>query len=608
MRLATCNLDRDKTELLEAQIAALPAGTADYRLRVLDLSVPGYRLPAGLRPRIVGCPAGDPPVDIARRWAWDADRQSYQILPHDEDIYVLGGGAEGAMYGFYRCLADLCGCRWYSLAPEDELAGVPPRPLPRGIIKPDVVWRGFEGSLGRWDTPFIARLFRWMLRNGWNLVLFNAGQWAAREDRDQVARLASQHAIRLVIGGHAAEHFLPTELFKEHPEYFGWRDGARRVHTEVASPDLPGRTRQLPVQPCYGNVRTRRFLAERIAAFIDQTPQMTAFSLWPHDGSNNWCQCDDCLSSTPYAMVHDLAREILACTRRPVPIEILAYCNLLDPPRSPLTPEPRIYTLFCPYLRQYRHRFYDPGFAPDQLTLGRRWPEPEPVNPLDDREYGVLLQQWLPHLAQSKSGLGIFAYYQLAFVDETGRSDRSRFLYHPDPALVADEIRAYHAQGMRLFYDCSWPLPGFWPDGRYYAYLGRLLWNVKSDPPSAIDAFYRETLGDLGGSVQAALAAVAAALDRPGRPAVESDVLQAAVEAVAPVTGPRGDRYRVWLEYVRLADAAWQRRPDAAAEEAIQVLLEQHASLLGVNLMVPWMARHSKGMQRMAERKMALSR
>ncbi len=325
---------------------------------------------------------------------------------------------------------------------------------------------------------------------------------------------------------------------------------------------------------------------------------MTAFSLWPHDGSNNWCECEACQASTPYAMMHDLARDILAHLKRPVPIEILAYCNLLDPPRSPLTPEPRIYTLFCPYLRQYRHRLDDPGFPPERLTLGCTWPDREPVNPLDDREYGVLLDQWRSHLAQAQSGLGVFAYYQLAFVDETRRTDRSRYLYHPDTSLVAHELLVYRGRGMGVFYDCSWPLPGFWPDARYYAYMKHLLWDVNADPAAAIEAYYAETLGDRASAVVAALTALATELDREGRPPVPEKTLTEAETALAAIPGPRGERYRAWLAYVRLADASWRQSPNAAVEAEIQALLERHRELLAPNLMVDWMARTSRGMVR----------
>lgn len=391
------NLSPERVDLLNGDLALLSPERVTGPVGVYDLSapeVPSSAAAATIEP--APPPPAGPPVTINDRWAWDRRRQSFQILGDPARPVIVGGGLEGAMYGFYRWLQDQGGCRWYTLSDAEHLAGIPPRPLPEGVVTPAIAWRGFEGTLARWQTPFLRRLMRWMLRNGWNLLLFNAGDWAARADRAAIGRLAERHGIRLVIGGHAAEHFLPPSLFAPHPEYFGLRNGTRCRHTTTVYPDMPGRILKLPAQPCYGNPRTRRFLARRIADFMDATPEMTAFSLWPHDGSNNWCECPDCVCDTPYRLMHDLAREILARTRRPVPVELLAYGNLLTPPETDLAPEPRVYTLFCPYLRPHRHCFDAAGFPPECQTLGRGWPAPQPINPVDDREYGRLYQRWLP--------------------------------------------------------------------------------------------------------------------------------------------------------------------------------------------------------------------
>ena len=596
------NLDAGRAELLRRDLAGIPAGRLEGPVTVIDRSTAGGDLPEAA---IAPCPSDTPPVNIADLWEWDRRRQSYIIGGTPVRPVIAGGGAEGAMYGFYAWLRAQGGRRWPYMDDTANPAALPSEPPTGGIVTPAVAWRGFEGALARWDPPFLERLMRWMLRNGWNLLLFNAAQWRACPYRETTAQLARQHGIRLVLGAHAVDEFLPETLFATHPEYFGLRDGVRAPYTTTFFPDIPGQVSRLPVQPCYGNPATRRFLAERIAAFIDETPEMTAFSLWPHDGSNNWCECPDCACDTPYRLMHALAREILACTRRPVPIELLSYCNLLTPPTHDLPYEPRVYTLFCPYLRHYRHPLDAPGFPPEQQRLGRGWPEKQPVNPADDREYGRLFDEWRPHWQTCGSGVGVFAYYQLAFADHTGGSDRSRYLYLPDLGMLSHEIGLFHRSGMGAFYDCSWPLPGLWPDARFATVLSRLLWDPGTDAAAVATAFYTETLGAQGTAVQEMLGRLCTALNAPGRPPLPPALLDEAEALLSSVPGPAGTLYGLWLGYVRLADRSWQARRAGdseavrTAEEAIQKGFKRHRELLAPRLQVDWMERLSKSMAKL---------
>ena len=591
------NLTDDRAALLRNDLARLPADRSVKTVTVIDHSVAGAHVDD---PTFPVC-SGVAPVAIEERWEWDQRRQSYRVEGSPSEPIISGGGPEGAMYGFYRWLRDAGGCRWPYLEDADNPVGLPPLALPTTIVMPAIAWRGFEGSLKNWDLPFLTRLMRWMLRNGWNLLLFNASQWKACGESDAVMRLAQAHGIRLVIGAHAVEQFLPESLFQTHPDYFGMRDGVRTLHAETSFPDMPGRVSRLPVQPCYGNPAARRFLAQQMADFIDANPDISAFSLWPHDGSNNWCECPDCQCDTPYRLLHQLAREILEKTRHPVPIEILSYCNLLTPPTAALPPDPRIYTLFCPYLRPYRHRFDAPGFPPSQQRLGRGWPRRQPVTPVDDREYGRLFEAWRPYWRQSESGLGVFAYYQLAFVDHTCGTNRSRYLYHPDLDLLAHEIKRFHEAGMGAFYDCSWPLPGLWPDARFSDVLIHLLWDPKADVAALAASFYTDTLGSQGTAVQERLSRINAALNEPGRLPVPRALLDEAAQVMDALPEPVSMRYRLWLEYVTLADRSWQARRAGdtqalvAAETSIQALFTRERQQLAPHLLVDWMERTSRG-------------
>ncbi len=610
MKLASTNLSSSRSAFIEAElrqaakvVASSGLPLPEVAITAVDLSAGGYELPERIRMQLHVDVASreERPGAFAARCAWEQQRQSYQILPNGPEVWIVGGGPEGVLYGVYRLLRDLTGLHWHGLADEDAVLESGPwrAQARRGV--PDVPLRGFEGSLSKWNEAMLEPLFTWMARKGLNLMLFNAAQWRGLASREQVADAARVRGIRLVLGGHAPELFLPESLFDEHPEWFGLRDGRRCLRGMVEHPELAGGPSESPIQPCFSNPEVRDRMARAMAEFIDSSPELAIFSLWPHDGINNWCQCDGCRTSTPYAMLYRLALAILERTQRQdVPVEVLCYTNLLDLPRESLPPSDRIYTLFCPYLRDYRHSCFDPGFEVERLTLGVDYPEPEPVNPIDDREYGILLDRWLPQLQSTGSGLGIFAYYQLAFHDETGKTDRSRYLHHPEPDLVADELREFAKRGMQLFYDCSWPIPGFWPDARLYAYLPEVLWDLTTHAEDRVAAYYAATLGDQAQAVREILAELDAALADPDRLPLPPKLTAAARECFAKVPGPRGRRYLLWLEYVEMAERAWQLLKagelvaSRAQEEQIVAFFEAHREELSGHLLVPWMISTSR--------------
>jgi hypothetical protein len=91
------------------------------------------------------------------------------------------------------------------------------------------------------------------------------------------------------------------------------------------------------------------------------------------------------------------------------------------------------------------------------------------------------------------------------------------------------------------------------------------------------------------------------ALNQPGRPPLSTALLHEAEAVLGAVQGSAGERYRAWLDYVRLADRAWQARQAGAAHEAcaaeaaIQTAFEQQRTLLAPHLLIDWMVRTSKG-------------
>lgn len=591
MRLKANDLDADRQVLLRAELVealarlsarSLPVPSFEIMVTVVDAVPPEMVALLDLKAVDEACI----PSSIADRVIWEERLQSYQIVIRNDTVWVVGGGQIGAIYGFYEFLRRATGIRWYGIADDDVYFTEPDDTL-EVRRSPKMVFRGFEEYLihDKADTYFSTYL-RWMVRNGWNLMLLNAAKWQAYERRGSFVEQARCYGIRLALGAHAPEIFLPEATFETHPEWFSFRNGERCLRGPIEIPELDGLQLESSYQPCYTNPEARGFIADNIAAYISRFPEADIFSLWPHDGVNNWCQCETCLETTPYEAMHLLALEVEKRLPATMPIEVLCYSNMMNAPARPLPSTDRTYTLFCPYLRPYHHRFFDPGFPEDELVTGTRYPEPDRINPVDDREYGLLLERWLPVLAQCGSVLGIFAYYQSTFHDETRRSDASRYLCRPDPLLVEDEIARFAECGARVFYDCSHPSPGFWPDGRLYAYLPELLWDHHPGAAQLVDTFYQATLGkQLGPRVAALMQRLGEGLGDRSQDLPVS-LLHELESVITKIPGARGERYRLWLTYLQLGDASWQTAQAGnweevvALEQRIIALLETHRDSL----------------------------
>ncbi|MCM8817027.1 MAG: DUF4838 domain-containing protein [Candidatus Omnitrophica bacterium] len=527
---------------------------------------------------------------------WEKSIQSSQIIFNGEKVWVIGGGEEGSIYGFYETIKKITGIRWYGTS-ETDIFFVEPTKKIEKIYTPIVPLRGFEFSPKDDSKDFAKKFLKWMVRNGWNLLDINAAMWEKFSEKGNFIKNCETYGIRIAIGCHAIDFFVPETLFPQNPEFFGLRNGKRCITAEVSSPEIK-RKWKTKIQPCYSNPRMRKFLIDTIKNFIESHPEIYIFSLWPLDGINNWCQCDECIKVLPYEVFYNIALELNHAIGRFLPIELLCYSNMFHLPDKILPESSNTYTIFCPYLRHYKHRFFDEGFCESLLTLGKGYPEAEPINPSDDREYGILLNKWLPFLEKIGSKPGLFSYYQLVFHDETQKSDRQRYLYHPDPKLVEEEIKKFIECGIKVFYDCSPPYPGFWPDGRFYAYLSHLFWENSQPVEKSIKEYYTGISKERAEVLHNILKRISGILDRNEN--LPEEVLRTAKSIFSLLQSPMSERYLLWLEYIKMGRESWQAKKTGNINLLIQKeneiinFFEQNRNILEECVNVDWMIRHSR--------------
>jgi hypothetical protein len=258
-----------------------------------------------------------------------------------------------------------------------------------------------------------------------------------------------------------------------------------------------------------------------------------------------------------------------------IPIELIAYSNLLNPPRHELPRSDRTFTMLCTYLRHYRHPIWEKFDGPHET--GRLYPKPDRINPLDEREYGPLFDEWHEVSRKTGSVMAIFEYGG-GFYDETRRIDRTRYIYTPTPSIIAREIDWYLQRDVKVYYICS--AYRAWPDTFHEWALGEMLWHGGAVLPQAALDYYSAAFGPAGEAIRATLAQLADALYGATVPADLLDRLDQQLAAVP--ASPRVRRCQLWSQYIRLAkpvrtlEVAGDREGMVAAEEPVVKFLDDH--------------------------------
>ncbi len=567
MKIDNHNLDEALFSALKDDLRAVEKARARKRsmpgnyVYVVALERGGY--PSDLPKHDLKVPAADPPASFSERCDWEVQRQSFQLIREGQAIWVIAGGREGALYGFDELLECLTGVIWAGVR-DDQIVFAAPRPLPTGVQSPSFPYRFRDGSGPDGATESDYHI--WLSRNRYNGRVVSGKSWSSFPAPRKSAFLATfrARAMHLVCGYHAMDFYLPESELEAHPEWRGLRDGKRVAKARVTLPESSHLDGEAPIQPCYTNPEVIQSIATRMAAQIRQCPEIEIFSVWPHDGVNNWCQCPACRKQTPYEQMYHLALALAKRTSPTLPIELIAYANMLTVPEAKLPACNRIVTMLCPYLRPYERRIYELGGP--RLSMSTAYPKPDRVNPVDDRDYGKLFRAWSPVWKAAETVPGIFEYGGLLWPDETFRTERQRFLYHPPAALRFDEAKWYRDHGVRYFYYCT----GFmnWPDASHQLSMARALWNADEEVEPFLDRYYSASCDSLGRAVRLTLEAIEQRLTAREDPARELAKLDK-ILAWLP-TGEIRERYQLWIGYVRLAWMEYQAFLAGKHEEALE--------------------------------------
>jgi hypothetical protein len=281
-------------------------------------------------------------------------------------VLIAGENARGTIYGVYELL-ERWGCRWFYPVQDPADREVVPHaaslrlsigawaaasPMKYRIYNGDAWYFDIrpDNAIKQVDHAAKVRcnMIGWQCAHNRSL----AQQYDALRQQGVLGEI-EKRAMTLHGPAHSFDLFLPNELFAEHPEWFGMRDG-RRV-----TQDFFG------AQFCWSNAEARKVFSENVASFAQQTPLIEILLLVPFDGGRA-CDCSECraagASNSLMSVMHDVIERV-----QPVRPDLLVetaggYPPMIEPPTAAKI-HPRLRIAWAHWARYMAYGYGDPRYG-----------------------------------------------------------------------------------------------------------------------------------------------------------------------------------------------------------------------------------------------------
>lgn len=398
-------------------------------------------------------------------------REEYVIKSVKNGVVLSGGGDRGTLYAVYDFLEKL-GCRWYYMDPEDEI--VPKLTVEQVVDKaadldfverPDFkvrMRRFITYDLGPAGNPVAEKIMSeeqminridWMIKNRINIF-----QYGIDHNDDCYAHWPGYRAVfgemtkrDLVIGagGHMFFKFMPTETFKEHPEWFALIDGKRVEKSQF----------------CTSNEEALKFYLDNILFFLKENPEIKYFAPWPSDMAN-FCQCEKCKDKSFSDRYLELSNRVYLMLKEKMPnvtYTHFPYHFYKEAPEK-VKPERGMNITLCTWGRNMAYPFYDERNPAEFRRVFQEWKE---LAGQYDNTY-ILHEKYLRHLGMH---------------------------YHPLPyAILKDEIGWFKEQGLDGF-EVPMGYMGRRTKALNFYVTCKLMWDSGSDVDAIVVDYFKKCYG-----------------------------------------------------------------------------------------------------------------
>ncbi len=245
-------------------------------------------------------------------------REAFHLETRGNDLYILGGGPRGVLYGVYDLLETL-GCRWFT----PEISNIPRRP---SLALPALNKTGAPAFENRDTFNSECRDPLWRVRNRMNGWSTPTPEYMG----GNVDYCGFVHTFYALLP--------PGEFFAAHPEYYSLVGGQRRA-------DM--------AQLCLTHPDVLRIVTGRVLELMRSHPRATIFSVSQND-CYGFCECEACRAvaeaeGSQSGLILRFVNAIAAETAKQHPdklIDTLAYQYSLDAPRISV-PHPNVRVRLC---------------------------------------------------------------------------------------------------------------------------------------------------------------------------------------------------------------------------------------------------------------------
>ncbi len=424
---------------------------------------------------------------------------------------IAGANPRAVLIAVYRYLFEL-GCRWVRPGADGEFIAATDDPLAQDLRvseAPSYRHRGLAIE-GACSCEHVIDLIDWLPKVGMNtyFIEYFAGyifynNWysqrhlqahkkdlMAEERANEFAERAIEQIKRRGLLFHRAGHgwtCIPLGItpdlwdeqidrdFGEMADYIALYEGERKLYLGI-----PRRTNL-----CYSQPEVRRMVVEGIVDYALEHPEVDYLHFWLADGSNHYCECDQCRTARPsdfYVMMLNELDAALTTKGLPNRVVFLIYLDLLWPPERETIANPdRFVMMFAPLHRSY----YEP-FDPAGMD------EPLPDFVLNRLEF------------PRNQNLHQLAAWQKVFDGDSFIFDY-RFMWgqYDDPGYmeiagtIAGDMPVMSQIGLNgMVSDQSQRV--FLPSGLPMTLMGWMLWDGKLDCEAATDDYFTAAFGPDG--------------------------------------------------------------------------------------------------------------
>ena len=524
---------------------------------------------------------------------------------------IRGSNPRSVLMGVYWFLKEL-GCAWVRPSADGEI--IPKRSAENIEVhlqeKASYRHRGIciEGAV---SYEHVSDMIDWMPKVGYNAYFnqFNNpvtfyNRWYAHLDnsllrgeplsarqieglRDQSIRELKKRGLLYHAAGHGwtCEPFgipgeawepLQQEISEETIQYLAQVNGKRELWGGIP----------LNTNLCYSNPEVRRRIAESVAERCSQVPDIDYIQVWLADGTNNHCECENCVKMRPADWYMTLLNEIdakLTELQLPTKVVFLLYVDLLwEPQQVSLHNPDRFVMMFAPITRTYSASIADaPEFDEEKLPPYERNRLQFPKSVSENLAW---MRRWRKGFAGD--GFDFDYHFMWDHFNDPGYYEMAKILFR--------DMQSLHKVGLNGMVSCQ-NQRVFFPTGLGMTAMAAALWDENADFDAMAKDYFQAAFGPEGENVRAYMQQLSNAFDpvylRGEKAAVNPEnakklaevagILDAHRELIAknaensalPVGIRASWRYlRYHGELCALVALAFQRKAEGRGKDALEAL------------------------------------